>query len=253
MGLRTERVQISLLPSTDVVEERRKDLTSVALGSLNLASDGIMGNIGIPNGSRERRADDVRADDNPSPRISVRPCERGATIASVIWSFTSLAASANVASAALTRSGGRQRCRNGRDCCGSRCGGLSRGIAVRRSLQSNGLACAGQPLRTHAVGRKPARRLLAPTTPRVEGLRTIARNLAPLHAMRVASSRTWSPTTQVRLTAISLRALGSVGLARLVSTSGSLAFRTMEGQRFRMATLISLSRSVIQHDDMRVE
>lgn len=53
MGLRTDRVQISLLPSTDLVEER-KDLTPIALGSLNLAPDGILGNIGIPLHGRPR-------------------------------------------------------------------------------------------------------------------------------------------------------------------------------------------------------
>ncbi|TYL84715.1 hypothetical protein [Bradyrhizobium cytisi] len=47
-GLKVETAEISLLPSSDLVEERRKDLTPVALGSLTVGPDGILGNIGIP-------------------------------------------------------------------------------------------------------------------------------------------------------------------------------------------------------------
>ena len=47
-GQKTDTAEISLLPSSDLVEERRKDLTPVALGSLTVGPDGILGNIGIP-------------------------------------------------------------------------------------------------------------------------------------------------------------------------------------------------------------
>ena len=40
-GLKTDRAEISLLPSTDPEEERRKDLKPIALGSLNASPDGI--------------------------------------------------------------------------------------------------------------------------------------------------------------------------------------------------------------------
>ncbi|MGY3396471.1 hypothetical protein ACVWW6_009062 [Bradyrhizobium sp. USDA 3311] len=47
-GLKTDRAEISLLPSSDLEEERRKDLEPIALGSLNATQDAILGNIGIP-------------------------------------------------------------------------------------------------------------------------------------------------------------------------------------------------------------
>lgn len=47
-GLKTDRAEISLLPSTDLEEDRRKDLKPVALGSLHVTEDAILGNIGIP-------------------------------------------------------------------------------------------------------------------------------------------------------------------------------------------------------------
>ncbi|GAB9109801.1 hypothetical protein [Bradyrhizobium diazoefficiens] len=47
-GLKTDRVEISLLPSPELVEEKRKELTPIALGSLSLGPDGVLGNIGIP-------------------------------------------------------------------------------------------------------------------------------------------------------------------------------------------------------------
>ncbi|WP_199751468.1 hypothetical protein [Bradyrhizobium sp. RP6] len=47
-GLRTDRVEISLLPSPELVEEKRKELAPIALGSLSLGPDGVLGNIGIP-------------------------------------------------------------------------------------------------------------------------------------------------------------------------------------------------------------
>ncbi|WP_354254423.1 hypothetical protein [Bradyrhizobium sp. F1.13.3] len=50
-GLKADTAEISLLPSSDLVEERRKDLTPVALGSLTVGPDGIPGNIGIPWGA----------------------------------------------------------------------------------------------------------------------------------------------------------------------------------------------------------
>lgn len=47
-GLKADRVEISLLPSPELVEEKRKELTPIALGSLSLGPDGVLGNIGIP-------------------------------------------------------------------------------------------------------------------------------------------------------------------------------------------------------------
>ena len=47
-GLKTDRVEISLLPSPELVEEKRKELTPIALGWLSLAPDCVLGNIGIP-------------------------------------------------------------------------------------------------------------------------------------------------------------------------------------------------------------
>jgi hypothetical protein len=47
-GLKTDRAEISLLPSTDLEEDRRKDLKPIALGSLSVTEDAILGNIGIP-------------------------------------------------------------------------------------------------------------------------------------------------------------------------------------------------------------
>ncbi|AWO92703.1 MULTISPECIES: hypothetical protein [Bradyrhizobium] len=47
-GLKTDRAEISLLPSSDLEEERRKDLKPIALGSLSATEDAILGNIGIP-------------------------------------------------------------------------------------------------------------------------------------------------------------------------------------------------------------
>ncbi|QAU48864.1 hypothetical protein [Bradyrhizobium guangzhouense] len=47
-GLKTDRAEISLLPSSDLEEERRKELTPIALGSLSLGPDCVLGNIGIP-------------------------------------------------------------------------------------------------------------------------------------------------------------------------------------------------------------
>ncbi|WP_051380639.1 hypothetical protein [Bradyrhizobium sp. WSM1743] len=47
-GLKADRAEISLLPSSDLEEERRKDLKPIALGSLHVTEDAILGNIGIP-------------------------------------------------------------------------------------------------------------------------------------------------------------------------------------------------------------
>jgi hypothetical protein len=48
VGLQMDRAEISLLPSADLEQERRKDLKPIALGSLHLSPDCILGNIGIP-------------------------------------------------------------------------------------------------------------------------------------------------------------------------------------------------------------
>jgi hypothetical protein len=47
-GLKSDRAEISLLPSSDLEEERRRDFKPIALGSLGAGPDGISGNIGIP-------------------------------------------------------------------------------------------------------------------------------------------------------------------------------------------------------------
>lgn len=47
-GQKTDRAEISLLPSSDLEEERRRDLHPIALGSLHITQDAILGNIGIP-------------------------------------------------------------------------------------------------------------------------------------------------------------------------------------------------------------
>ena len=46
-GLKSDRTEISLLSSSDLEEERRKDLEPIVLGSLSAGPDGISGNIGI--------------------------------------------------------------------------------------------------------------------------------------------------------------------------------------------------------------
>lgn len=46
--LKTDRAEISLLPSSDLEEERREDLKPIALGSLSVTEDAVLGNIGIP-------------------------------------------------------------------------------------------------------------------------------------------------------------------------------------------------------------
>jgi hypothetical protein len=47
-GLKTDRIEVSLLPTLDLEGDRRKDLKPLALGALGLRPDGIDGNIGIP-------------------------------------------------------------------------------------------------------------------------------------------------------------------------------------------------------------
>ncbi|RXH10627.1 hypothetical protein [Bradyrhizobium guangzhouense] len=47
-GQKTDRAEISLLPSSDLEEERRRDLHPIALGSLHLTEEAVLGNIGIP-------------------------------------------------------------------------------------------------------------------------------------------------------------------------------------------------------------
>jgi hypothetical protein len=47
-GLKTDAVEVSLLPGNDMSEERRKDYKPVALGSLDAHTDMIRGSIGIP-------------------------------------------------------------------------------------------------------------------------------------------------------------------------------------------------------------
>jgi hypothetical protein len=47
-GLKTDRVEVSLLPTHDMSEEKRKDYEPIALGSLEALPDLIRGSIGIP-------------------------------------------------------------------------------------------------------------------------------------------------------------------------------------------------------------
>ena len=47
-GLKSDRAEISLLPTSDLEEERRKEFKPIALGSLGAGPDGVSGNIGIP-------------------------------------------------------------------------------------------------------------------------------------------------------------------------------------------------------------
>ncbi|MDX3968284.1 MAG: hypothetical protein QHD01_17020 [Bradyrhizobium sp.] len=47
-GQKTDRAEISLLPTSDLEEERRRDLHPIALGSLHVTQEAILGNIGIP-------------------------------------------------------------------------------------------------------------------------------------------------------------------------------------------------------------
>jgi hypothetical protein len=47
-GLKTERVEVSLFPSSNLHEERRKDLKPIAVGALESYPDRIDGHIGIP-------------------------------------------------------------------------------------------------------------------------------------------------------------------------------------------------------------
>jgi hypothetical protein len=47
-GLETDQVEVSLLPSFDMGEERRKDFKPIALGGLEAYPDRIDGHVGIP-------------------------------------------------------------------------------------------------------------------------------------------------------------------------------------------------------------
>jgi hypothetical protein len=47
-GLKTDRVEVSLLPTLDLEEGARKNLEPIALGALNSKAEGLYGNIGIP-------------------------------------------------------------------------------------------------------------------------------------------------------------------------------------------------------------
>lgn len=47
-GLKTDAVEVSLLPSNDMSEERRKDYKPIALGAFDLYPDRIRGSVGIP-------------------------------------------------------------------------------------------------------------------------------------------------------------------------------------------------------------
>jgi hypothetical protein len=47
-GLKTDRVEVSLLPSNDMSEERRKDYKPLALGGLEAYPDRMTASLGIP-------------------------------------------------------------------------------------------------------------------------------------------------------------------------------------------------------------
>jgi hypothetical protein len=46
--LKTDRVEVSLLPTNDMSEEKRKNYEPITLGSLDASPDMIRGSIGIP-------------------------------------------------------------------------------------------------------------------------------------------------------------------------------------------------------------
>ena len=48
VGLKTDAVEVTLLPGNDMTEERRKEYKPIALGRLNVYPDVIKGSIGIP-------------------------------------------------------------------------------------------------------------------------------------------------------------------------------------------------------------
>jgi hypothetical protein len=48
LGLKTDRVEVSLFPSLSLQEERRKDLKPIAVGSLEACPERIDGHVGIP-------------------------------------------------------------------------------------------------------------------------------------------------------------------------------------------------------------
>lgn len=47
-GLKSDRAEISLLPSPELIQDKRKDFEPIAVGSLDARTDMIYGNIGIP-------------------------------------------------------------------------------------------------------------------------------------------------------------------------------------------------------------
>ena len=47
-GLKTDRVELSIFPSLNLLEERRKDLKPIAVGSLDSYPERIAGSVGIP-------------------------------------------------------------------------------------------------------------------------------------------------------------------------------------------------------------
>lgn len=47
-GLQTDRITISLFPSTNLLEERRKDLKPIAVGSIETYPDRLDGRLSIP-------------------------------------------------------------------------------------------------------------------------------------------------------------------------------------------------------------
>jgi hypothetical protein len=48
VGLKTDAVEVTLLPGNDMSEERRKDYKPIALGALDIYPETIKGSIGIP-------------------------------------------------------------------------------------------------------------------------------------------------------------------------------------------------------------
>lgn len=81
-GLQSDRVEISLLTSPELITDRRKELEPVALGSLAARPDGISGNIGILGradadpADADRRAVQVRPDARYQLSASQRQAEQ---------------------------------------------------------------------------------------------------------------------------------------------------------------------------------
>lgn len=151
----------------------------------------------------------------------------GATIASVISSFTGLAASANVASAASTRMAGGSALGTAT----SAAGGMAAGAAGSRAASILGGASKGLgwlslgalfgPTLWDEIGKEAA----GTDDAKGGGLQTIGETWHDCGRRVAASTRIWLVMNPARLIAISPPTPGSVGAVRLANTFASLARR----------------------------